>query len=254
MAVVNRSRWDEHARDRKSMVCRSLTVVLLCAIASGVAQADDVVDTAEQTKGIAPRIELEVGPQLAWGLGHACRTTPVIEDDAASSAAQSCSSGFGLLGGQVVALLRPLNHWAFGVSLSYDAVLGSHQVPVHEDGTEQPYSRSAVRFAGEVRWYARTVAPSGLYVAFKLGVLWWTDELPDVADDGVTQSAPQLALEIGSVLSPYRGPGITLALQSWLALLRDNPALATRDAGSTYGYGPFVFFGAVCRLQLGIGL
>jgi len=222
------------------------------ALYASPVRADEVVDTAYQTWGIAPRIELELGPQLSYGMGHACRDEPVAEDAAATA---SCTSGFLMLGGQAVALIRPFRHWAIGALYAYDAVLGAHEVSVDEEGmTKASYARSAQRLAVELRWYSRSVATSGFFVAAHAGALWWADKVRPITDEAVSQLAPEFGLELGGVFAPYRGMGITLGFQSWVGWLRNAPQRTTESYGSTYGYGPFLFFGLVSRLELGISM
>jgi hypothetical protein len=159
-----------------------------------------------------------------------------------------------MVGAEGLLLLRPFNHWAFGPVFAYDVVFVAPQVDIDSTGGKGDYARHAMRLAAEVRWYSRKVAPGGLYLGFKAGVLWWSEELDRVTTSTVTQSAPQFAFELGGMFVPYRGFGVTLALQSWLALLRDQPVSSTRDAGSTYGYGPMVFLGLAMRLALSASL
>jgi hypothetical protein len=219
---------------------------------SGAARADTPVDTAYQSWGIAPRIELEIGPQLAWGLGSACRDEPIDEGD---PPVETCSSGFFLLGGQALALIRPFAHWALGAFYAYDRVLGSHDVTINQQGTAlASYARSAQRLAFELRWYSRSVSTSGFYIAAHGGALWWADKVEPITSDAVSQLAPEVGFELGGVFAPYRGPGMTLAFQGWLAALRNSPLRSVQRFGSTYGYGPFVFVGLVARLELGFSL
>jgi hypothetical protein len=233
---------------------------------SATARADVPVDTGNQARGSAPRLELELGPAFAMGLGHACRHNPDAEVTVASmdgvtapttttaAAPDTCTSVFGMAGAQAVALVRPFNHWALGARFAYDAVLGSHQVYVDGKGGKASYGRKALHLAAQLRWYSRRVMPGGLYLALHGGVLWWTDTLDKVAADGVTRSAPELGFELGGLFAPYRGPGVTLAVQGWLALFPGDPAAASRSSGSTFDYSPFVFFGVVARLALGVSL
>lgn len=233
---------------------------------SASARADVQVDTANQARGSAPRLELELGPAFAMGVGHACRKNPdgevtvdamdgVTAPSTTTMPAQdTCTSAFGMAGAQALALIRPFNHWAVGARFAYDAVLGSHQVYVDGKGGRASYTRSAMHLAAQVRWYSHRVMPGGFYLALHGGVLWWTDTLPKVAADGVTRSAPELGFELGGLFAPYRGPGLTLAVQGWLALFPGDPAAASRTAGSTFDYSPFVFFGVVARLALGVSL
>lgn len=228
-----------------------LTTSCLC-IAAAHARADVSVDTAYQSWGIAPRLEFEFGPQFAWGIGHACRNEPALQGIVPT---RSCTSGFPLLGAQLLALVRPFNHWALGPLYAFDAVLGAYDVSVSpgENPEQSSYSRSSQRLAVAVRWYSRGVAASGLYVTLHAGALWWSDSIQPVADS-VTQLAPQFGVELGGVFAPYRGPGVTLGLQAWLAWLRSTPQRSMAQSGSTYGYGPFVFVGVTGRFELGLNL
>lgn len=246
--------------------CTRASLALLCfLLLCGTARADVAVDTGDQARGPAPRLELELGPAFALGLGHACRKNPAAEvtvdpmDGTAPTtttvaAKDTCTSAFGVAGGQVVALFRPFNHWALGARFAYDAVLGSHQVYVDGKGARASYGRHAVHLAAQLRWYSHRVMPGGLYLALHGGVLWWTDSLDRVADDGITRSAPELGFELGGLFAPYRGPGLTLAIQSWLALFPNDPAAISKTSGSTFDYSPFIFLGVVARLALGVSL
>jgi len=238
--------------------------------AARTARADAVVDTADQKHGVAPRIELELGPTFAMGVGHACRENPIAEAPAQVPAAmgaetpaetatmpsgptQACSSAFGSLGVQALLLFRPFNHWALGPRFAYDGVLGAHRAYVDGKGTKASYGRHAVHLAAQLRWYSRTVQPGGFYAAAHAGLVWWTDRLDRVAADGVTRSAPEIGLELGGLFAPYRGPGVTLGIQSWIALFPDDPAAKNAASGSTYDYSPFVFFGLFVRAEVGLG-
>jgi hypothetical protein len=261
MRIVTRKRCN---RSTRRMLCFGL---LACTIASGVAHADEPVDTAYQARGTAPRLEFEVGAHFDLGLGHACRTQPpasaatmattndtVTEMAAVVVAAESCSATLPLLGGEALVLLRPANHWAFGPELAYDVVFGAHHVTVDSLGAQGDYARHALRLSAELRWYSRKVAPGGLFLAFKAGILWWSETLAQVTTKSETQSAPQFGFEVGGMFVPYRGVGMTLALHSWLGLLRDAPTVSNSATGGTYGYGPFVFLGLSARLALSVGL
>jgi hypothetical protein len=227
-------------------------VFALTVCTVGTARADSDVDTAYQNWGIAPRLELELGPQFSWGLGHACREEPVAAD---AQPTESCDSGFFMLGGQAVALVRPFSHWALGVLYAYDAVLGAHEVSIAADGKKQAsYARTARRLAVELRWYSRSVSTSGLFVAGHAGALWWADKIKPITDEPLSQLAPQFGLEVGGVFAPYRGIGTALGFQSWIAWLRNSPQRSTSEYGSTYGYGPLVFVGVFARLELGISM
>jgi hypothetical protein len=224
------------------------------------ARADTEVDTAYQSWGIAPRLELELGPQFAMGVGHACREEPLPEPavgelDSDVEPVSSCNSGFFMLGGQALVLVRPFNHWALGVLYAYDAVLGAHEVSVDRKGVKKAaYARSSKRLAVELRWYSRSVSTSGLYVAAHAGAVWWADKIKPVTDNQVSQLAPELGVEVGGVFAPFGGVGTTLGLQAWMAWLRNSPQRSTTEYGSTYGYGTFVFVGLVARVELGISM
>lgn len=254
---------------RQHFALRALLPVVF-AFSAASARADTPVDTAYQSWGVAPRIEFELGPQFAMGLGHACRDEPVAEGDAP---AQSCSSSFFALGLQGIALVRPFAHWALGVFYAYDGVLGAHEVTIDpavpaKVSTTDPmevstkaipakkaaYARSARRLGVELRWYSRSVSTSGLYVGVHAGALWWKDKVKPITDDDASQLAPEFGMELGGVFAPYRGFGTTLGLQTWLAYLRNSPQRSTAADGSTYGYGPFVFVGVVARVELGISM
>jgi hypothetical protein len=225
---------------------------LVSSAAPSTARADEAVDTAYQSWGITPRLELELGPQLTMGVGHACRDEPVATDETPTA---SCDSDFMMVGGQAVLLVRPFRHWGFGAFYAYDAVLGAHEVSVDEDGkTQASYARSAQRLAFELRWYSRSVSTSGFFLALHAGALWWNDKVKPITDESVSQLAPEFGFEIGGVFAPYRGLGTVLGLQSWVGWLRNSPQRTTSNYGSTYGYGPFVFVGLVARLELGISL
>lgn len=225
---------------------------LFFLLAASTARADDTVDTAYQSWGIAPRLEFELGPQFTWGVGRACRDEPVASD---ATPTASCTSGFLMLGGQAVVLVRPFRHWALGAFYAYDAVLGAHEVSVDEDGmTKASYARSAQRLAFQLRWYSRSVATSGFFVAAHAGALWWADKVKPITDEAVSQLAPEFGVEVGGVFAPYRGLGMTLGFQGWVGWLRNAPQRSTVTYGSTYGYGPFVFVGVITRLELGISL
>jgi hypothetical protein len=225
---------------------------ILAALTARSARADVSVDTGYQSSGIAPRLEFELGPQFAWGLGHACRDEPVASDAPATA---SCTSGLPMLGGQAVVLVRPFAHWALGGLFAYDAVLGAHEVNIDEKGTTKAsYARSSQRLAFQLRWYSRSVSTSGLYIAAHAGALWWSDKVKPITEEPVSQLAPEFGLELGGVFAPYRGLGTTLGLQAWMAWLRNSPQTTSESYGSIYGYGPFVFIGLVMRLELGISL
>jgi hypothetical protein len=160
-----------------------------------------------------------------------------------------------MLGGQAVVLVRPFAHWALGALYAYDAALGAHEVNVNKNGmAKASYARSAQRLAFELRWYSRSVSPSGFFIAAHAGALWWLDKVQPITDASVSQLAPEAGFELGGVFAPYRGFGTTLGLQAWLGWLRNSPQRGSTDYGSTYGYGPFVFVGVVARLELGISL
>jgi len=249
---------------------------LLWSAGASRARADEPVDTGRQALGVAPRLELELGGAFAMGLGHACRKNPdaVVTvtpmagsgdmtaepaTDAApmtmlKPAKDTCTSAFGMLGGQAVALFRPFNHWALGARFAYDAVLGSHDVYVDGMGGQASYDRHAVHLAAQLRWYSRRVMPGGFYLGVHAGVLWWTDKLDKVAANGVTRSMPELGVELGGLFAPYRGPGMTMALQGWVALFPDDPAAESSNSGTTFDYSSFVFIGVVTRVALGVSL
>ena len=240
------------SRPNHAVYALCLLLPALFSLAARPARADEVVDTAYQSWGIAPRLELELGPQLSFGIGNACRDEPVAESDATTA---SCTSDFMMLGGQAVALIRPFRHWALGVLYAYDAVLGAHEVSIAEDGmTKASYARSAQRLAVELRWYSRSVATSGLFIAAHAGALWWADKVRPITDESISQLAPELGLELGGVFASHRGFGMALGFQSWVGLLRNAPQRTSANYGSTYGYGPFVFLGVVARLHLGISM
>lgn len=239
---------------RPNHVAYALCLLLpaLLSLAARPVRADEVVDTAYQSWGIAPRLEFEVGAQLSYGFGNACRDEPVADDAAATA---SCTSGFMMLGGQALALVRPFRHWALGALYAYDAVLGAHEVSVDEDGmTKASYARSAQRLAVELRWYSRSVATSGFFLGVHAGALWWADKVKPITDEPVSQLAPEFGLELGGVFAPHRGLGMMLGAQSWVGWLRNAPQRSTDAYGSTYGYGPFVFVGLTARLHLGISM
>jgi hypothetical protein len=239
------------SRPSWSVVLSAVFALAVLLASTSSARADVHVDTAYQSWGIAPRLEFELGPQFAWALGHACRDVPVEEGDPGSD----CTSGFTLLGGQAVALVRPFAHWALGAMYAYDAVLGAHDVVIDPKGeSKAAYSRNVSRLSVQLRWYSRSVSTSGFYFAAHAGAAWWTDKVKPITDDPVTQLAPQFGLEMGGVFAPHRGLGVTMGFQSWVAWLRNSPQRTTADYGSTYGYGPFVFVGVHVRLQLGISL
>ena len=240
------------SRPNRAVYALCLLVLASVAVLAPRARADAKVDTAYQSWGIAPRLEFELGPQFTWGVGHACRDQPVAGDAAPSV---SCDSDFLMLGGQAVALIRPFRHWALGALYAYDAVLGAHEVSVDEDGkTNASYARSAQRLAVELRWYSRSVATSGFFLAAHAGALWWNDKVKPITDESISQLAPEFGLELGGVFAPYRGLGTVLGLQTWVGWLRNAPQRSTSSYGSTYGYGPFVFVGVVARLELGISM
>ena len=231
---------------------RILVLLAVPLLSATRARADTQVDTEYQSWGIAPRIELEVGPQLVWGAGHACRDEPV-----ASGAAEktSCDSGFPVLGGQALALIRPVRHWALGPFFAYDVVLGAHEVSIDKDGSKKAsYKRSSQRLGVQLRWYSRSVSTSGFYVAVHAGALWWSDKVKPITDGSLSQLAPEYGFELGGVFAPYRGFGMTLGVQAWMAWLSNSPQRNTSSNGSTYGYGPFVFAGIVSRFELGFSL
>lgn len=240
------------SRPNHAVSALCLLLSALFSLAARPVRADEPVDTAYQSWGIAPRLELELGPQLAYGLGNACRDEPVAEDAAATA---SCVSDFMMLGGQVVALIRPFRHWALGALYAYDAVLGAHEVSVDEDGmTKASYARTAQRLAVELRWYSRSVSTSGFFLAAHAGALWWADKVKPITDEPVSQLAPEFGMELGGVFAPFHGVGMTLGFQSWVGWLRNSPQRSTTSYGSTYGYGPFAFVGLVARLHLGISM
>lgn len=228
-------------------------LALTLTIAAPIARADTPVDTEYQSGGITPRIELELGPQFAWGLGHACRNKPVSNGD---DPATACISDLPLLGGQALLMLRPVRHWGIGAFYAYDAVLGSNEVFIDKDETKAAsYKSTAQRFGLQLRWYSRSVSTSGFFFGVHAGAIWWSDKVvPITDDDAITQVGPEYGLEVGGVFAPYRGLGMTLALSSWMMWLRNSPQRNTSGYGSTYGYGPFAFAGVVWRLQLGFSL
>ena len=240
------------SRPNHAVYALCLVLPVLFSFAASPVRADEAVDTAYQSWGIAPRLELELGSQLSYGIGNACRDEPVAEDAAATA---SCTSDFMMLGGQALALIRPFRHWALGALYAYDAVLGAHEVSVSDDGmTKASYARSAQRLAVELRWYSRSVATSGFFLGLHAGALWWADKVKPITDEPVSQLAPEFGLELGGVFAPYRSLGMTLGFQSWVGWLRNSPQRSTPTYGSTYGYGPFVFVGLVARLHLGISM
>lgn len=224
-----------------------------CFVSKAAAYEDKEVDTDYQTKGITPRIELEIGPQFVYGLGHACRNEPVANGDEAKTA---CESGFPLLGGQALLILRPVRHWGIGVFYAYDGVLGAHEVYIDKEATmAASYKRTAQRLGLQLRWYSRSVQTSGFYFALHVGAIWWSDKVkPITDDDAISQVGPEYGFELGGVFAPFRGLGMTMALQSWMMWLHNSPQRNTSGYGSTYGYGPFAFAGFVWRFQLGFSL
>ena len=227
-----------------------LFALVLATAAS--ARADKPVDTEYQRRGITPRIEFELGPQFAWGFGHACRNEPVGTGEEAKSA---CESDLPLFGGQAVMIVRPARHWGMGLFYAYDAVMGTHEVYIDKEDTKlASYRRTAQRLGVQLRWYSRSVSTSGFYFALHAGAIWWSDKVMPITDGAQTQLGPEYGFELGGVFAPYRGLGMTLALQSWMMLLKNDPQRNTSTYGSTYGYGPFVFAGLVWRFQLGFSL
>jgi hypothetical protein len=148
-------------------------------------------------------------------------------------------------------LVRPVNRFALGPMLAYDAQLGSHRITVGGEKTD--YGRQLWRLALEARWYSRRVAVGGLFLSLQGGVAWLTDTVTPAgaAETGATQTAPMFGLGLGGAFVPYRGFGISLALQGFVTLLsRSAPSLAV-GFGKAYAYGALGFIGITLSLAFG---
>lgn len=210
------------------------------------------VDTADQARGVAPRLDLEIGLHFAWGFGDPCRRELDV---------RTCTGSFPILGGQLLVELRPWNHIAFGPVLAYDHWLGSDSLRIASEGTVD-YSRHLWRLLMELRWYSRRVQQGGFFIDLRAGVAWMTDTFspssggsPDV---GATQTAPVVGFGFGGAFLPYRGLGATLALQGFVAPFskqaEDLPGSVGAMRSTAYAYGLFAFAGLTLSLSIGAGL
>ena len=222
------------------------------------------VDTGTQNCGVAPRFDLEVGIRFGAALGNPCLEV----DDT-----RSCRSpGFPTIGVEVVTSFRFWRRVAIGFVGAYDQRIGStsfgpapEQTPEAEPQPEQPeappradYSNHMWRVMFELRWYSRSVAKGGLFVALRAGAMWVTDTVSprdeNVDDADETQLAPVFGIGIGGQFMPYRGLGMTLALHGFLAPLPDEGPRLPGDLGRAFAYGDTIFFGVTWGALLGVGL
>lgn len=219
-----------------------ITLIVLCA--APPARADTRVNTENQQAGVAPRLEFELGPEFAVGLGSACRPRDT---------GRHCISAMALPGGSFHLLLRPFNHFALGASAAYDVRFGAHHVTV--GGTREAYALSGMRFGAELRWYSRRVVAGGFFAALQAGVIVWNDtwSRSNGSDAKASQTAPLFGFELGGAFIPYGGIGLTVAAQARLALFSSDPKDLSHWSGEkTFGYGPLVFIGLAWRLAYGV--
>ncbi|HEY2734208.1 MAG TPA: hypothetical protein VGI70_09490 [Polyangiales bacterium] len=232
---------------------RLVFALAACLVALGssarVHAEDVVVNTEGQMAGVAPRIELEAGINFYMGFGSACRS----DNDGMTSPTRHCTSLLPTGGGQVLALLRPWNHVAIGPTLAFDAKLGRKRFTLSDGDAD--YHRQNWRLALEARWYARRVAVGGMFISVLAGVGWFGDSISPAtgSDASATQTAPLIGLGLGGAFLPYRGLGMTLALESYIAFLpSEGPRL--NDTSTAYGYGTYAFAGLTLNLATSLGL
>jgi hypothetical protein len=230
--------------------------LLAFALQAAPARADTPVNTENQILGVAPRLELEAGANVLVGFGGTCRY-----DTVNGNPVQHCTNGMATAGGQLAALLRPWNHLAIGPAFGYGIRLGKQRFSIEDPDDSSKtlsatYNRHMWRLALEARWYERSVAVGGLFVGFQVGVTWFTETLTLVnsgKDSSVTQTAPIIGLAVGGSFLPYRGLGMSMAVQSYLAFLPTNgETLFTAD--KSYGYGTFAFIGATVNFATSVKL
>lgn len=242
-----------------------ILIVLCAATLAARARADTRVNTENQQAGVAPRLEFELGPEFAVGLGGACRPTgknPIGADT------EACMSTLALPGIAASILLRPANHFAFGVSGAYDLRFGAHHVRVPPQTPRPPedsppstvpsyreaYSMHGFRLAGELRWYSRRIVAAGFFAALQAGFSVWKDtwSRPGSSNATASQTAPLVGLELGGAFIPYRGIGMAVAAQARVLLFSSDPKDLSHWNEQTFGYGPLVFFGLAWRLAYGV--
>lgn len=222
----------------------SIVLFAVCASRPARAQADERVNTEHQQAGVAPRLEFELGPEFAVGFGSACRP---LED-----AKERCMSTMALPGGRVLMLLRPVDHFALGVSAAYDVRFGAHHVTVN--GTREGYSLHAMRFAAQLRWYSRRIVAGGFFAGLEAGMTLWNDtwSRSNGGDASASQAAPLFGFELGGAFMPYRGIGMVLAVQARLALFSSESKDLSHWNEQTFGYGALIFAGLAWRLAYGV--
>jgi hypothetical protein len=232
--------------------------LLALALQAAPARADTPVNTENQILGVAPRLELEAGVNVLVGFGGTCRY-----DEVGGMSVKHCTNGMATAGGQLAALLRPWNHLAFGPAFGYGVRIGKQRFSIDDPAAsadsaksvEATYNRHMWRLALEARWYERSVAVGGLFVGFQLGVTWFTETLTvnNGPDSSLTQTAPIIGLAVGGSFLPYRGLGMSMAVQSYLAFLPTNGETLIASQKS-YGYGTFAFIGATVNFATGVRL
>lgn len=234
----------------------TLLIALGALCSAAPAHADQRVNTENQLAGVAPRLELELGPEFAGGFGSACRPT--------GGDTKSCMSTMALPSVGAVILLRPASHFAIGVSGAYDVRFGAHHVrvpalrslpPMSTEATQlEAYSLSGFRLAAELRWYSRRVVAGGFFAALQAGLSVWKDTWTrsGSSDATASQTAPLFGFELGGAFIPYRGVGMTVAAQARLLLFSSEEKALSRSTEHTYGYGPLAFIGLAWRLAYGV--
>jgi hypothetical protein len=230
----------------------------LCSLvlgASAVHAQDITVNTENQMAGVAPRLELEAGINFLEGFGGACRVNTVN-----GKQVQHCANATATVGGQMAALLRPWNHLAFGPAFGYGIRVGKDRLTLDDPNDPSTqitanYNRHMWRLALEARWYQRRVAVGGLFVGFQLGVTWFTDtlKLTSGSESSATQTAPIIGLSVGGSFLPYRGLGMSLAVQGYVSFLPTDGATLT-TAQKSYGYGSYAFIGLTVNFATSVPL
>ncbi len=220
----------------------------VCTRAQAQCRAPETyVDTSRQQCGLAPRLDVQFDVQLGTAIGRACLQSG---DDRACT-----SPGFPTLGAQLLVQLRLWRHVAIGPVLAYDQRVVSKTFG--EGELRSDYSSALWRAMLELRWYSKSVAAGGLFIAMRTGAAWMTDSVLPLADvDGTTETqvAPVIGLSVGGVFAPRSGLGGTLALQSFIAPFPSRGPTFDRGFGRAHGYGSLLFVGVTAGVILGTGL
>jgi len=205
-----------------SLRCSRGLLVLVAAWIAGASMA------RAQGPLATPRLEVELGGELAVGFGHYCHPPSGPADDAIE-----CGDNSFIPGGSLAAMVRPLEHLGIGV-------FGAAGASILMNSTETDFA--LYRLALEARYYARTPSAGGFHVFGQLGIAW-ADPSDSPSDRG-----PWLGLGVAHAWAPWQGLGATLGIAGWLTIFGDAPASRVGH------YGTLTFVGPYLRLNLGVPL